>query len=131
MLCKFWLTDSLVIYPENVDDETENADGENPIEILKPKIYKCDIKCLRLKNSVISLNEFIFLASKCEELWFDKSAVKNDGLNVELAELVEIPVNLKNFMYLSPSNFSRTVKRFQNTPNVKLVTFVDDFGSFC
>uniref|UniRef100_A0A914QRP1 Uncharacterized protein n=1 Tax=Panagrolaimus davidi TaxID=227884 RepID=A0A914QRP1_9BILA len=93
MLCKFWLNDVLVIYPGN-------ADTENPIELLKPKLYKCDIKCLRLKNSVISLNEFIFLASKCEELWFDKSAVKNEENDeiVALAELVQISKNLINFM---------------------------------
>uniref|UniRef100_A0A914PZH0 Uncharacterized protein n=1 Tax=Panagrolaimus davidi TaxID=227884 RepID=A0A914PZH0_9BILA len=90
MLCKFWLIDVLVIYPEIQEDE-------NPIELLKPKIYKCDIKCLRLKNSVISLKEFRFLASKCEEIWFDKSAVKNDAI-VLLAELVQIPQSLKNFM---------------------------------
>uniref|UniRef100_A0AC35F739 Uncharacterized protein n=1 Tax=Panagrolaimus sp. PS1159 TaxID=55785 RepID=A0AC35F739_9BILA len=125
MLCKFWLADVLVIYPEN-------ADGENPLELLKPKIYKCDIKCLRLKNSVISLNEFLFLASKCEELWFDKSAVKNaeNDTIVPLAELVQIPENLTNFMYCSPSNVEGTVKKFQNYLNVKLFTFQEDFRSF-
>uniref|UniRef100_A0A914QM67 DUF38 domain-containing protein n=1 Tax=Panagrolaimus davidi TaxID=227884 RepID=A0A914QM67_9BILA len=94
ILSKFWITDNLL----NV--KTNSADEKLVLSLFIPKLYKCDVKCLELKNQIISFNELLFLSLNVEYLSLNQVIVKyGDGVIVPLEKIVEIYKKAKSVRY--------------------------------
>uniref|UniRef100_A0AC34FS73 Uncharacterized protein n=1 Tax=Panagrolaimus sp. ES5 TaxID=591445 RepID=A0AC34FS73_9BILA len=130
---KTWVTDEVVV---NVDWSEEEFRGENRHNVLSDfmqHIYRCDAKKLSLCEQNISFKDFVFLASKCEEISLgaivDKAvdetsiaAIRDEeGTVVPLETLFEAIPFVKDFSYFfGYTGFgisSDTVKKLVKIPH--------------
>uniref|UniRef100_A0AC34FQN9 Uncharacterized protein n=1 Tax=Panagrolaimus sp. ES5 TaxID=591445 RepID=A0AC34FQN9_9BILA len=101
---KIWITCNI-----DVDNDDNNGDDKYFSSNVVPYIYQCDIKELTLCYQIISYNDFIFLASKCEALWFwyGVTVVNEDDTGVPLEKLIEAAPKIKSMhvsLYYASSN---------------------------
>uniref|UniRef100_A0AC34G2D8 Uncharacterized protein n=1 Tax=Panagrolaimus sp. ES5 TaxID=591445 RepID=A0AC34G2D8_9BILA len=116
---KIWITDELF-----VDDSLATVKDFN-FSIVS-KIYQSDFKKLNLKNQSISFDDFIFLASKCETVWFWENVTvfhDEDKSVVPLEKIVELLPKLTHLVYWGLKMITtKTVKELIKLPNFANLT---------
>lgn len=85
---KIWITKEL----QNRYRKNSLNPPFNLISSMIPKFYKCDVKYLNLQKQIISYNEFLFLSSNVENIYFYEITVKNNNEEtVPLEKLKALP----------------------------------------
>uniref|UniRef100_A0AC35GTR1 Uncharacterized protein n=1 Tax=Panagrolaimus sp. PS1159 TaxID=55785 RepID=A0AC35GTR1_9BILA len=92
-LSKIWITEKMFI------DNRDSGKSE-VISTLIPKIYNNETKRFEIWHQNLSINNFIFLASKCENIILhDVTILNENGSIVTLDEIIETLLNAKKFEY--------------------------------
>uniref|UniRef100_A0A914PBM5 Uncharacterized protein n=1 Tax=Panagrolaimus davidi TaxID=227884 RepID=A0A914PBM5_9BILA len=90
---KIWAIDEIFGY-------TMNHNECNAVSSLTPKLYQNDAKSFCWQQN-FSFNDFIFLSSKCEDVFLDDVTLLNDDNSVVPLEMViEVLRNAKSFHYV-------------------------------
>uniref|UniRef100_A0AC34F2N6 Uncharacterized protein n=1 Tax=Panagrolaimus sp. ES5 TaxID=591445 RepID=A0AC34F2N6_9BILA len=81
--CKFWVTDIFDMFFMKGDS--------NIVSLVLPHLYRVDARVVHLYKQTISYDEFLFLSSNVEAIYFEKTIIKigNDTL-VSLENLIKV-----------------------------------------
>uniref|UniRef100_A0A914QUP1 Uncharacterized protein n=1 Tax=Panagrolaimus davidi TaxID=227884 RepID=A0A914QUP1_9BILA len=96
--CKYWITNEITVSARGL--------GFSPII---PKLYRCDVKRLRLSFQVVSFTDLSILISSAEKICLNNVVVKKCDSDIPLEDIVAIAVNAKYVDVREPTITPKTM----------------------